>query len=198
MSSSDLTGREPARYTGWVWVWRWLRGLDTKPAAPPVEPATPKDDPTVFPAAEILLTAALDDRQMRIGTLDALQAKVGIMLGLASALVVLAATWDTTAQRMCSAAPAALAAGVCLLNLWTRTIHTIEMRPLRDRYVGCDPTQTAIALVDTIIAHDDKLRAALRLASRTVRFAVTLLFVATIINLVVLTQLPPTVTPTTP
>jgi hypothetical protein len=109
---------------------------------------------------ETILEQVRSEREAQLRHFDALDAKAGIILGIAGALVAL-----SPASRLFVDGGRYVAALSGLLGLWTfwpRRFDVIELRPLRDLYLASEPAFTKIRLLDTQIAVAEGLTEALQ------------------------------------
>ena len=90
------------------------------------------------------------EREAQLREFDAIDGKSGIILGFAGALAALA----PLDRNVLVDIGRVLAVGGALLALaafWPRAYSVLELRPLREKYLGADPRFTATHLADTKI-----------------------------------------------
>lgn len=168
--------------TGWTCLkpqWGSSNGHHVDPVAEP-------EDRPEYGSAELLLTVALDERQHRIAAHDAMQAKIGVLLGLASVLVVLAGDWVNHRERFASASPALVAAVLCVRNLITSKVGATETTTTRNTYLTEPAAYTAWRVLDSLLVSEPLLARALTCAKWTLNTSACLLIACTFINFALL------------
>lgn len=96
----------------------------------------------------VVLNEVRRERNAQLRHWDALDSKSGIILGFAGAIVALTPTgrsWLVDGARYLAAASGLFA----LWTFWPRRYWAIDLRNLRDLYLGADPEFTQVRLLDT-------------------------------------------------
>jgi hypothetical protein len=125
---------------------------------------------------ETILEQVRSEREAQLRHFDALDAKAGIILGFAGALVALAPVGSLLVDG-----GRYVAAVSGLLALWTfspRRFDVIELRALRDLYLASEPAFTKVRLLDTQIAMSENLTGSLHRKAWRLKLAMSFLAMA--------------------
>jgi hypothetical protein len=100
---------------------------------------------------DIVLAETRAERQVQLAHFDGLDSKAGVVLGFAGALIALTPgannPWLDVGRAF-----GAIAAAVSLGAFWPRAYFLIDIRQLRDRYLGADPAFAKLKILDAQIA----------------------------------------------
>lgn len=127
-----------------------------------------------------ILDQAVKEREAQLRHYDSLDTKAGVVLGFAGALVALAPSGNlfVDAGRVFSVLSGLLA----LWTFWPRTYPALELRILRETYLGADPEFTRIHLLDAQIEIAEGASDAMTRKAWRLRLAMTALAVATMLT----------------
>jgi hypothetical protein len=105
---------------------------------------------------EVIAAEVRYGRQIQLSHYDAIDAKAGITLGFAGALVVLARTPGFHAAVGRSAA--VLSGLLSVASFWPRRFWHTDLRELRDSYLAAEPEFTRLRLLDTQILSAERIQ----------------------------------------
>lgn len=97
---------------------------------------------------------------MQLTHFDSLDAKAGIILGFAGAIVALAPSGQHLVLEL-GRAMAALAGLLALWSFWPRRYWHVDLRALRDLYLTAEPDFARLRLLDTQISMTESMKGAL-------------------------------------
>jgi hypothetical protein len=128
---------------------------------------------------DVVIEQTRIERASQLEHFDALDAKAGIVLGFAGAIVALGAAHDLIAAfgRF-----AAAIAG--LLAIWTyvpRKLEITDVHALRRKYLGAEREFTKLVLLDTQISMFKATKYLLDVKARRLKYAMTLLAIAVVL-----------------
>lgn len=122
---------------------------------------------------EEILQQVRSEREAQLRHFDALDSKAGIILGFSGALVALAQRGDAL---VAVGRYAAVVSGLLALwTFWPRRFEVIELRALRNLYLGSEPAFTRVRLLDTQIAMAEKLASSLHGKARRLKLSMAAL-----------------------
>jgi hypothetical protein len=132
--------------------------------------------PRRLPSLDAILEEVRSERQAQLRHFDALDAKAGIILGFAGALVALAPVGSLVVDL---GRFAAVASGIVALStFWPRGYWATNVRELRNLYLASEPEFTMLNLLDTQIEMAEGLAGVLSGKALRLRWAMTLLAIA--------------------
>ena len=132
--------------------------------------------PRRLPSLDAILEEVRSERQAQLRHFDALDAKAGIILGFAGALVALAPVGGLVVDP---GRFAAVASGIVALStFWPRSYWATNLRELRNLYLASEPEFTRLNLLDTQIEMAEGLAGVLSGKALRLRWAMTLLAIA--------------------
>jgi hypothetical protein len=119
------------------------------------------------------------EREGQLRHFDSLDTKAGLILGFSGALAGLARAegWVVDIGRYA----AVLSALVALLAFWPRGVDVLDLRVLRDLYVGSDPEFTKFRVLDTQIAIAENVAVVTQRKARFVKVSMGALVVAALL-----------------
>lgn len=121
---------------------------------------------------DIVLAQTRAERDAQLAHFEGLDSKAGVILGFAGALIALTPRANNPWLDV-GRAFAAIAAAVSLGAFWPRAYFLIDVRHLRDQYLGADPAFATLKIVDAQIAASASTHAVLRLKARLLKVAMT-------------------------
>ncbi len=127
-------------------------------------------DREAIPSLDHILEEARSERHSQLVHFEALDAKAGIVLGFAGALVAL--TPDRPGVLIVVGRFLAAFAGLAALSsFWPRRFWLTDLRALRDKYLTAEPAFTKLNIIDATIAEAAQVRDVLILKSRLLKVA---------------------------
>jgi hypothetical protein len=133
-----------------------------------------------LPSLELIADEVRAERDAQIRHADAVDAKAGIVLGLAGAVAALSSR-DLATMRVPGLVAAVAAALAALGVILPRRFPTWELQDLRS-YLGADPEFTQLRIVDTGIVMVQQLKTSVARKARNLRVAVVLLATAVVLT----------------
>jgi hypothetical protein len=129
-----------------------------------------------------ILQEARLEREAQARHFDALDAKAGVILGFAGAIVALVPGGN---QLVDIGRLAAAASGLAALySFWPRGFGEVDVRRLRDLYLGSDPEFTKLLLLDTQVGLVEAMVAVLGQRAKRLQAAMLALGSATLLTAV--------------
>ncbi|HEX2031738.1 MAG TPA: hypothetical protein VHL78_10100 [Actinomycetota bacterium] len=129
---------------------------------------------------DVILEEVRIERQAQLRHFDALDAKAGIILGFAGALVALAPAGPVLLDI--SRFAAALSGFLALSTFWPRGYWAIELRRIRDLYLAAEPTFTRLRILDTQIWMAEELGGVLHSKARRLKSAMGALAISALLT----------------
>jgi hypothetical protein len=122
------------------------------------------------------------ERESQVRHFDSLDTKAGLLLGFSGALAGLATAeeWLVDVGRFA----AALSALLALLAFWPRGLEVLDLRALRDLYLGAEPTFTKLRVLDSQIRIADTVARITHRKAWIVKLSMAALFAAAILIVV--------------
>jgi hypothetical protein len=122
---------------------------------------------------EPILEELKTEREFQLRHFDALDAKAGIILGFAGALVALSPSGGPLIDV---GRYAAVASGLLSLwAFWPRRFWSMSLRPLRDLYLASEPAFTRLRILDTQIEMTEQLSRTLHEKARRLKLGMVTL-----------------------
>ena len=121
---------------------------------------------------EPLLAQIDKERIAQLQHFDSLDAKAGIVLGLAGALIALSGGGDPVFV-ISGRAAAVISAGCALWAFWPRTLGVVNMAELREHYLSAEEAFTKLSLLDTQIEMLGRTRPLLQHKARRLKLAMS-------------------------
>jgi hypothetical protein len=115
------------------------------------------------------------ERDSQVRYFDSIDAKAGILLGFAGALVALSPVRTDVLVEM-GRSVGIVSGFLALWTFWPRRYWSTDLRPLRDRYLAAEPEFTTLRLLDTQI--DMVERTAEILRSKAIRLKAAMIALA--------------------
>ena len=134
---------------------------------------------------DIVLDEVRTERDHQLQHFDALDQKAGIVLGFAGALVALAPTRPDLLLALARAS-AVVSGFLHLSTFWPRRYWSIDLRPLRDKYLAAEPAFTELRLLDTQIEMIERRGTILRSKALRLKQAMSALAFAVLLTAVAL------------
>jgi hypothetical protein len=127
-----------------------------------------------LPSLNAILLEARSERHAQLLHFDALDAKAGVVLGFAAALVALSpdriGTFATMGRVL------AVASGLAALSaFWPRRYWLTDLRALRAKYLTAEEAFTNLNILDATVAEAAQVRTVLIWKSRLLKLAMLLL-----------------------
>jgi hypothetical protein len=120
-------------------------------------------------------------RQMQVAHFEALDAKAGLVMGFAGALVALAPAGSRVMLGFARAG--AVASGLAsLATFWPRDYWSTDLRPLRNKYLAAEVPFAKLHLLDTKIEMTERNATTLAEKASRLRIAMVLLAVAVLLT----------------
>ena len=139
-----------------------------------VQPVSPQRTPSLAP----ILAEVRWEREAQLRHLDALDAKAGLVLGFASALAALAS--GETLLVQVGRLVAVMGGLLGVWTFWPRNWPGMDLRNLRDLYLGAERSFTELSVLDTQIEMADRAASHMRNKALRLKGAMTALAVAAI------------------
>lgn len=132
-----------------------------------------------LPSLELVLEEARTERAAQLIHFEALDAKAGVLLGFAGALVALAP--DRADLLIVIGRFMAVVSGMsALASFWPRDVSLTHLRSLRDKYLSSEAAFTRLNLVDATIAQTIQVSGVLKRKARLLKVAMSSLGLAVI------------------
>jgi hypothetical protein len=132
-----------------------------------------------LPSLDLVLEEARSERQAQLVHFEALDAKAGVVLGFAGALVALAP--DRAELLIVAGRFFAVISGIAALgSFWPRAFWLTDLRSLRDKYLTAEEAFTKLNLVDATVAEAAQVRDVLIRKSRLLKGAMVALAVISV------------------
>jgi hypothetical protein len=125
------------------------------------------------------------ERESQLRHFDALDAKAGIILGFAGALVALAPTGTLLVDS--GRVAAAMSGIVALWTFWPRGFLSTNLLELRNLYLAAEPSFTKVKLLDTQIAMTRQLSGVLSGKATRLKWAMGFLAIGALLTALGLT-----------
>jgi hypothetical protein len=119
-----------------------------------------------------VLEEVRSERNSQLRHFDALDAKAGIILGFAGALVALSPSGGLLVNLGRGAA--VLSGLLALWTFWPRRYWAMNLRNLRDLYIASEPSFTQLRILDTQIEMTEQLSGALHSKARRLKWSMQL------------------------
>lgn len=113
-----------------------------------------------LPSLEIILDEARSERQAQLIHFEALDAKAGVVLGFAAAIVALSPD-RTGAFATTGRAFAVLSGLAALASFWPRRFWLTDLRTLREKYLTAEAPFTRLNILDAAVAESMQVRSVL-------------------------------------
>jgi len=102
-------------------------------------------------SVEVLLDVLLEERAVRLGSVESLDTKAGILLGFDAVIVAYAATLGPLWERLVLILLALLSAGLALWALGVRRYPMFDGQATRDSYITRSAPEVRRVLLDTLV-----------------------------------------------
>ena len=130
-----------------------------------------------LPSLDLLIEEARTQREAQLVHFEALDAKAGVILGFAGALVALAPSRADLV--LLGGRFLAVISGIAALrSFWPRRYWLTDLRTLRDKYLTAEAAFTKLKLVDATVAEAAQVEDALIRKARMLKVAMVALALA--------------------
>ncbi len=137
-------------------------------------------EPKGIRALDVIRDEVRAERAGQLATFDAIDTKAGILLGFAGALVALSREGSNVALQL-GRGLGVLTGFLALWTFWPRRFWSIDLKPLRDKYLAAEPAFARLRLLDTHIEMVERMAEVIQDKGRTLKMAMAALALAVLL-----------------
>jgi hypothetical protein len=130
--------------------------------------------PSSLPSIDLVLEEARSERQGQLLHFEALDAKAGVVLGFAGALVALAPT-QADPLLVLGRSLGVISGLAALSSFWPRRYWLTDLRSLREGYLTSEVAFTKLRLIDAMVVETTQVKETLIRKARLLKIAMAAL-----------------------